>query len=126
MTETNHSEDTEPGTWFWLSFADANKPEGEQFLGVIVLKAYSFPDAIRTSHALGLNPGGEVMGIDFPSLTPAMYEVLKPYTGKLLTAEECHEVDAKLTPLMDALETLDSDVSVQCSSCNDAACPEDV
>lgn len=43
--------------WWWLSFAD-----GEQFLGVAVIRAGSFPEAIRVAHILGCNPGGEVHG----------------------------------------------------------------
>lgn len=49
------------GMW-WLSFADGTKPKGFQFLGVVIVEAYGFTDAIQKSHDLGINPGGEVQG----------------------------------------------------------------
>ncbi len=48
-------------SWFWLSFADAGKPRGEQFLGVVILQARDSRHAHMESHRLGLNPGGEVL-----------------------------------------------------------------
>lgn len=51
---------------FWLSFADPGKPKGAQFLGVAVLSADSFADAISRAHALRINPGGEVQGFEIP------------------------------------------------------------
>lgn len=47
--------------WFWLSFADPDKPRGEQFLGVVMLQARDLRHAHMESHRLGLNPGGEVL-----------------------------------------------------------------
>lgn len=49
------------GLW-WLSFADEDKPAGQTFLGVLIVEAYGFFDAMRISHEKGLNPGGEVRG----------------------------------------------------------------
>lgn len=46
--------------WFYLSFADANLPKGQQFLGGAYVKAASLPEAITRSHQLGINPGGDV------------------------------------------------------------------
>lgn len=92
--------DTQPGQWLWLSFADGSKPSGEQFLGVLVLKANDIIDACRTAHNLGLNPGGQVLAIEFPLMSAAMYDVLEPYLGRLLNAAECAELDGKLTPLV--------------------------
>lgn len=110
-----HSEDTREGRWLWLSFADDTG-----FLGVLIIKADDIIDACRKAHAQKLNPGGEVMGIVFPPLTPEMYECLKPYTGRLLTMAEAKEVDDKLTPLVPEEDRADEgDVSVSCASCND-------
>lgn len=44
------------GLW-WLSFAG---PEG--FLGVVIVEAYGFTDALHVSRAKRLNPGGAVQG----------------------------------------------------------------
>lgn len=54
------------GLW-WLSFADGSKPKGSTFLGVVIVEAYGFTDAIQKSHDLGINPGGEVQGFLVPS-----------------------------------------------------------
>lgn len=48
---------------WWLSFADAAKPRGEQNLGVIITEAESLADAIEKCWRLGINPGGEIMAM---------------------------------------------------------------
>lgn len=52
----------EKATFLWLSFADKNSPKGDKFLGVIFANTSDFDFAIRRSHELGINPGGEVVG----------------------------------------------------------------
>lgn len=49
------------GLW-WLSFADPERLVEFSFLGVVILEAYGFGDALNISFATGLNPGGEVQG----------------------------------------------------------------
>ena len=70
--------------WYWLSFCDADRPAGQQFLGACVIRAASHEAAVLTAHALGCNPGGEVM-IQGPSFRDFAPE----WTGRLLTREEC-------------------------------------
>lgn len=54
-------------TEWWLSFCDADRPKGEQFLGVaIVGPAGNIAEAAMQAHAHGCNPGGQVMGIELP------------------------------------------------------------
>ena len=71
--------------WYWLSFVDPEKPEGERFLGVSIVEisdddpipsfglsieemaekgkvAWHFFQAVGKTHRLGINPGGEVRG----------------------------------------------------------------
>jgi hypothetical protein len=48
-------------TW-WLSFVDEAKPEGERFLGVVLVDAWTFREAIDLSHQHKVNPGGQVAG----------------------------------------------------------------
>ena len=48
---------------YWLSFTDADRSEGQQFLGVIVTRAWSLKAAITWTHVLGINPGGGVLSI---------------------------------------------------------------
>lgn len=47
-------------TWWWLSFVDEERPEGDRFLGVLLIDAPSDTAAVMRAHMLGLNPGGEV------------------------------------------------------------------
>jgi hypothetical protein len=88
---------------FWLSFCDAARPKGQQFLGaclvdvtaaeadaaaVDVLRRFPFaePDAewiaaaVKKAHRLGCNPGGEVatkeMPPDHPNLARYQFGVL--------------------------------------------------
>lgn len=56
----------ELGLW-WLSFADGAKPKGFTFLGVVIVEAFGFVDAIQKSHDLGINPGGEIQGFLVPA-----------------------------------------------------------
>lgn len=48
----------------WLSFCDPDKPEGSQFLGVVITEALGFLHAIHKTWALGINPGGEVLSTE--------------------------------------------------------------
>lgn len=76
---------------FWLSFADENRPSGDQFLGVAVVDvtdaeieaarpflpptarvgAEFIMAAIRKAHALGCNPGGQVRLTEVPVIMMA-------------------------------------------------------
>lgn len=53
-------------TWWWLSFADPKKPDGNQFLGVACVEAFDFISACVEAWRLGINPGGEVAGCPLP------------------------------------------------------------
>lgn len=56
--------------WWWLSFADGERPTGQQFLGVAVVRAAGFGLAVMRTHALGINPGGEVAGKEIGASCP--------------------------------------------------------
>jgi hypothetical protein len=50
-------------TW-WLSFADGERPAGQQFLGVILVdQCPGLGTALSWISIAGVNPGGEVRGI---------------------------------------------------------------
>jgi hypothetical protein len=53
--------------WQWVSFADSSLPEGLQFLGVAIIRARDVADAAAMAHALGINPGGEVLAMPVPA-----------------------------------------------------------
>lgn len=69
--------------WWWLSFADPNRPRGTQFLGVIVIEAAGFIDAVDKTHAANINPGGEVRGEPVE-----VHDIPEQYRNRLLTREE--------------------------------------
>lgn len=77
------------GLW-WLSFADPKKEPGSQFLGVIIIRARGMREAMSDCWDQGINPGGEVRGVDLgnPNIHPK-------YLGRLLTKEQAEEVGRK-------------------------------
>lgn len=79
-------------TFQYLSFADPERPTGTQFLGAVIVEAPDFITAVMLSHALGINPGGEVVGAAFPEHVhpPARY------VGRLLSKVEIDAMDAEL------------------------------
>ena len=78
--------------WWWLSFADANRPKGTQFLGAVLVRAGSMIEAVGNAHILGINPGGEVRGFEIPDGT----EPIASYTNRLLNREECEQFDREM------------------------------
>lgn len=48
-------------TFWWLSFATDDGPRG-----VAIVAGEDIDQAVRRSHELGINPGGEVAGVPFP------------------------------------------------------------
>jgi hypothetical protein len=77
-----------PLGWWWLSFCDSNKPEGQQFLGCAIVRARGFIGAVEEARAKGCNPGGQALGAPLP-------DGLKfdGWANRLLTREECEEFD---------------------------------
>lgn len=80
-------------TW-WLSFMDTSLPYeldqdypgGGRFLGVAIVEALGFMDAVLQAKALGANPGGQVSG------WPVFHEIPAEYRNRLLSAAEAQEV----------------------------------
>lgn len=85
-----------PETWWWLSFCDATKPAGTQFLGVAVVRGLGLGDAIAAAHEKGINPGGEVMGMSWEGqVERRMGELLREYSNRLLSKADCAEFEAR-------------------------------
>ena len=93
---------------FWLSFADPDRPPGQQFLGVclvdvddadaLLAKAdllQRFPQhragaewiaaATRKAHVLGINPGGQVMSAELAPDEPLLARAPR---NRLLSRDE--------------------------------------
>jgi hypothetical protein len=68
---------------WYLSFAT-----DDEFLGGCVVEAYGIATAIVRTHVLGINPGGEVMGVPVPEEDRDRL----PH-DRLLTREEIEEAD---------------------------------
>lgn len=75
--------------WWWLSFADADRPKGQQALGVAIVKAPHLVLAIKKAWALGINPGGEVMG--FIVEKPALHQQNRLISPKELLQSDIGE-----------------------------------
>jgi hypothetical protein len=52
--------------WFYLSFADGDRPKGQQWLGACHVEADNFVAAVTRSWEARCNPGGEVRGLELP------------------------------------------------------------
>ena len=77
--------------WFWLSFADPDKPKGEQYLGVVIVQGINPRDAHMRSHELGLNPGGEMIAMRMD------HEPDEQYVNRILTEAEARELGDAVT-----------------------------
>lgn len=58
--------DPGPEHWWWLSFIDPDREEGQQFLGICMVKATNNITACALAWDLGCNPGGQVAALEFP------------------------------------------------------------
>lgn len=69
-------------TW-WLSFADPDKKNG--FLGVVIVEASCFGEAVDLAWDMGINPGGEVRGYVIESID-------QRYLNRLVRQPEVYEI----------------------------------
>ena len=52
---------------FWgLSCADGDRPKGQQFLGVAIVKGGGMQEAIQNAWTMEINPGGQVQAFELP------------------------------------------------------------
>jgi hypothetical protein len=78
--------DEEDVRFWWLSFA------GESgFLGVIITIARNFRDAVFRVNALGINPGGEIVGHPWPASKD--HEISAGDVDRLLSRAEIGKFD---------------------------------
>lgn len=74
---------------FWLSFCDTERPKGQQFLGVVMVRAPTLLEAIKAAWALEINPGGAIESHHLPDgKTHAGAEVPEKWIGRLLSKPE--------------------------------------
>lgn len=77
--------------YYWLSFCDGDRPVGTQNLGICIVKADSYIAAVMIAHMLGINPGGECMGIEVPE--PARLFAKGYQVDRLYSKAECEKFD---------------------------------
>ena len=80
-------------TIFWLSFCSEKSDEKEAFLGACYIEAKNDLDAVRKTHELKINPGGQVLIMPIPPLT----SVPSKYMNKLLSIKEIQDIDEEFT-----------------------------
>lgn len=90
LAELEAEEAKHPEVLWCLSFADPERPKGTQWLGNCLVRARGMTGAIRESHRLGCNPGGQVMAISGDR------EVGAQWMNRLLSKEEVAELDCEL------------------------------
>lgn len=74
---------------YYMSFCDPNKPQGQQFLGAIVVYDIdNVGDGATKAHILGINPGGEVLGGEIPEDKIVPDE----FCNRLLSADEARNL----------------------------------
>ena len=73
-------------TWFYLSFADADRARGQQWLGACHVEAGDFSEAVAKAHLLGCNPGGDIRGIEVP-------QPPKTFRDRLLSLQDLRDLD---------------------------------
>lgn len=69
----------------WLSFAN---PETGKFHGVVITEANGLLDAAKVAHRLGINPGGEILGLGIPER--ALQYIQEKDKNRILSKEEAH------------------------------------
>ncbi len=69
--------------WFWLSFATDTEA-----LGVAIVQGMDLEDATLRARALGINPGGEVMGYPIDENNPDTKADFEMGVNRLISPEE--------------------------------------
>ena len=70
-----------PGKYMWLSFATES-----HFRGAAIVEGNEIIECTKKTHALGINPGGQVLGAQIP--TEAEHLIPIKLIEKLLNREE--------------------------------------
>ncbi len=74
---------------WWLSFCDATKPAGSQFLGLVLVRGVDMVQAVKVAHVLGINPGGQVSGIACdPAVLARLSFSLEDFANRILDKRE--------------------------------------
>lgn len=83
--------------WWYVSFSGA-----EGFRGAVIVEAYGVATACAVAHGLGINPGGQAVGIPVP---PERMDEIQGCTDRLLPREE---IEALMGPTVNLRDLEDS------------------
>lgn len=72
----------------YMSFVDPDRPVGLKFLGGIFTMAHGVTDAIQKTHAMKINPGGEVLFAEMQ----IPFDLDKTLLDRLLTKDEVESI----------------------------------
>ena len=101
----------------WLSFCDDDKPKGQQFLGVAIVRGRDFLIAVERAHMLGINPGGQVMGMPIPD------EVAPDIVDRMLSRREVIALGGRRDEDPDAYDgAINEYGTVLCEKCHQTQC----
>ncbi len=76
--------------WYY-SFVNPARPAGDRFVGGILVKAQGFTAGLTKIDFLGINPGGEVLGVEFP-----MDNIPDKWFNRLLSRADLDEMDREV------------------------------
>jgi hypothetical protein len=85
---------------FWVSFCDPDKPQGQKFLGACLVEGDTLVEAIEEARRLGINPGGEALGVVGDPETVKI--IPDHWKNRLLTKAECDKMDKEVLALQEA------------------------
>lgn len=94
--------DGKSGRWYWLSYVDPGKPEGQRFLGVCILFAPSLLAAPACAQLLNISPGGEVGIQELPEDAAAFFH--PRWSLRLLSRAECEQQEKEAAAWRQAKE----------------------
>ena len=86
------AEEGAPVCVWYMSFADADLPEGSQWLGACLVKARGLATATVEAHQRGCNPGGEIMAAPMQ----ADFEIPDKWMNRLLSRDDLSAMDREV------------------------------
>lgn len=81
---------TQPLVWWWMSFVDNDRPEGDKFVGACIVQAHGVVTAAMQAHDKKCNPGGAVQAVPFPEHVDLSDS---GWINRVLTREQCAQFD---------------------------------
>lgn len=88
--------------WWWLSFTNPTRAEGDHFLGTAIVYGAGLAGAVRQAWHRNINPGGEVLGTPLKELVPT-----EEWRNRLLTRQQSLDADEHGEPVQNATPKLE-------------------